>query len=38
MIYLVLSNLGRRITEWAERQSDRHERHIIDTVREVWTR
>ena len=38
MIYQFLANLGRRLTEWAEAQGDRHERHIIDTIREVWTK
>lgn len=36
MIWLLLGNLARRVGEWADRQGDRGERHIIDVMRESW--
>lgn len=36
MIWRVLANLGRRLTEWAERHADAHDRHVIDLLREIY--
>ncbi len=37
LLLLMLANLGRRLTEWADDRGDRHDRHIIDLLRAVLT-
>lgn len=35
---LFLANFGRLLMEWAERRRDRHEKHVIDLLRELGIR
>ncbi len=35
-MYLFIANAARRVMEWAERRSDRRERHVIDMMRDAW--